>query len=293
MSIPVGPTGSIAGMPELGWAAAASARAFGVRFGIRVNDASLLPKLLDRLPPGSRACNDAGDNPICYSVVKELDPVDAQFGAGWQVFAGTQLEARTRDQIEALEVFEGLVRFDVAQHATRWTFVHAGAVGWNGRAILIPGRSLSGKSRLVQALVRAGATYYSDEYAVLDRRGRLYPFAKPLTIRRADGATDRVTANELGGTPGTRSLSVGMVVSTSYVPGAVWNPSSVSPGAGMLALLENTPRAQEAPARVMIALAGAAGVAVTLKGPRGEAEATADELLNRAMSWHSPLRDIA
>ena len=42
-------------------------------------------------------------------------------------------------------------------------------VTWGrGRAIVIPGRTFSGKSTLVAELVRAGATYYSDEYAVED-----------------------------------------------------------------------------------------------------------------------------
>jgi hypothetical protein len=31
----------------------------------------------------------------------------------------------------------------------------------------------------VAELVRAGATYYSDEFAVLDSRGRVHPFPRP------------------------------------------------------------------------------------------------------------------
>ena len=33
------------------------------------------------------------------------------------------------------------------------------------------------------ALVRAGAEYYSDEFAPLDAGGLVHPFAKPLSIR--------------------------------------------------------------------------------------------------------------
>ena len=32
-------------------------------------------------------------------------------------------------------------------------------------------------------MVRAGATYYSDEYAVIDDTGLVHPFARPLGIR--------------------------------------------------------------------------------------------------------------
>ena len=55
-------------------------------------------------------------------------------------------------------------------------FVHAGVVGWKGHAIVIPGRSRSGKTTLVAELVKAGAEYYSDEFAVLDAEGRVHPF---------------------------------------------------------------------------------------------------------------------
>jgi hypothetical protein len=34
--------------------------------------------------------------------------------------------------------------------------------------------SYSGKTTLVSELIRAGATYYSDEYAVIDERGRVH-----------------------------------------------------------------------------------------------------------------------
>ena len=67
--------------------------------------------------------------------------------------------------------------------------MHAGVVGWNGRALLLPGRTLSGKTTLVAELLRAGATYYSDELAVLDARGRVHPFPKPLAIREKGDAS--------------------------------------------------------------------------------------------------------
>jgi hypothetical protein len=42
----------------------------------------------------------------------------------------------------------------VSQRSRRLLFVHAAVVGWRGRAIVIPGRSLAGKSTLAAALVR-------------------------------------------------------------------------------------------------------------------------------------------
>jgi hypothetical protein len=79
-------------------------------------------------------------------------------------------------------VLESEIRQWVAKTAKKRTFVHAGVVNWHKRAIVIPGRSRSGKTTFVAELVKAGASYLSDEFAVLDSRGRVHPFAKPLSI---------------------------------------------------------------------------------------------------------------
>jgi hypothetical protein len=43
--------------------------------------------------------------------------------------------------------------------------------------MVLPGKSFAGKTTLVAALVRAGAEYWSDEYAVLDANGDVHPYA--------------------------------------------------------------------------------------------------------------------
>lgn len=267
---------------ETARAASASARAFGVKFGLRVNDAAVLPALLGRLPPGAHVSQKPSADALQYLVTKHTGSADNASGDAWQIYAGAQLEAETADADEALEAFEGLVRFGVALNAPRWTFVHAGAVGWKGRAILIPGTSQSGKSHLVEAMVRLGATYYSDEFAVLDRRGRLFPYTQPLALRRASGGIDRVTAEQLGGTRATGPLPVGLIVSTHFVAGATWSPEPISAGAAVLALLQHTVRAQIDSARVLAVLAATVANALALDSPRGEAGATAAALLHHA-----------
>ena len=65
-------------------------------------------------------------------------------------------------------------------------------------AIVMPGASFAGKTTMVRAWLEAGATYYSDEFAVLDRTGRVHPFARPLAIREGSTAsTRRVPAGEV------------------------------------------------------------------------------------------------
>ena len=49
------------------------------------------------------------------------------------------------------------------------------------------------------ALGRAGALYYSDEYAPLDGEGFVHPYPKPLSLRKGGGHIDHDVAS-LGGT---------------------------------------------------------------------------------------------
>jgi hypothetical protein len=111
------------------------------------------------------------------------------------------------------------------------TFLHAGVVGWEARAIVIPGRSFSGKTTLVREMLRLGATYYSDEFAVVDNSGLVHPFARPLGIREEASDTQaKYTALRLGATTGVGPLPVGMAVISEYRRGAQWRPVSLSQG---------------------------------------------------------------
>ena len=193
-------------------------------------------------------------------------------------YTGSMRFIRTLDEATAFDAFESTVRFDVAVRASRWLFVHAGAVGWHGRAIIIPAPSTHGKSRLVEALVRTGATYYSDEFAVIDRRGRVKPFAKPLTLRGASGDTRRVPVTEIGSV-GSAPLPVGLIVLTRYESGRTWRPREATPGESLLALLANTIRMRVAPGPTLKTVARVVEGAMTLEGPRGAADAMAQQVL--------------
>jgi hypothetical protein len=250
-----------------------------VRFRVRTDTPEFLDTLRAHLPPGSRASN-GDDAPFLYSF-RSGGPVDGvrNFRRYFVGYSHGVRFVRTLDEREARDAFETAVRFDVAVTSRRWVFVHAGVVGWRGRAIVVPAASMSGKSRLVEALVRAGATYYSDEFAVLDAEGRVHPFRKPLDIRTDGGPARRIAAADLGAAGRAPGLPIAVVASTRYEAGAVWRPQVSSPAAALLALFANTVRARLAPAPIMKTLARAVERAVLLEGPRGEAAPTAVALL--------------
>lgn len=261
------------------WSAGACFRSFGLRVGVRVHPPGVLPRLLERLPPGWRPSS----TPVVDQIYS-LRVGDASRGAGRavRVYAGDEQRLLTRDLDEALAAIESEIRQGIAAAAPRRTFVHAGAVGWRGRAILVPGRSRCGKTTLVAALVRRGAAYLSDEYAVLDGEGRVHPFAKPLSIRGAGGCdrhAARVPVATLGGRSAARAVPVGLVAFTAFVPGAVLELSALSPGRAVLEMLRHTVPARLRPESSLDALGAAVAGARVVAGERGDADAAAEALI--------------
>jgi hypothetical protein len=128
--------------------------------------------------------------------------------------------------------------------------------------------------------VRSGATYYSDEYAVLDERGLVHPFARALGIRDSGGRTRHVAPASLGARVGDVPLPVRMVVATEYVPRAPWSPVVMSPGERVLALFEHTVAARSRPAEALRILCAATSDARGIRSVRGEADTVADQILS-------------
>jgi hypothetical protein len=266
-------------LDRLGWAEAVSFIAFGVRIGVRVSAAELLDPLLSHLPVARKRTRSSIVDRL-YSLIgggAASRPSVRRFNL---LYGDTQQLARSLNLEELYWALESDVDFYIGQATRRRLFVHAGVVGWKGRAIVIPGRSHSGKSTLVKAFVQAGATYYSDEYAVLDQRGAVYPFPRPISLREeADKTITKITPEQLGGQTGARPLPVGLLVLTHYQPGEQWRPKALSSGRGVLAMLANALAAREQPERAFATLKKAVCKAQVLKGARGEAIQTAESIL--------------
>ncbi len=253
------------------WTAARSVALFGVRVGIRTNKAELLERLSEYFPPLWKPVFAASVDCIFSLWIGKTSHT---------LFEGGELVLKSRSKKQMYESFERRLKMYVAEMARRRVFVHAGAVGWNGKAIIIPGRSYSGKTTLVRELVRAGATYYSDEYAVLDMQGRLHPYPQPLAIRQNGSYTQKKHPVEtLGGVVGSKPLSVGLVIVSKYRENARWRPAKLTAGQGVLALLNNTVPARRKPEVVLPVLQKAVTVATILKGDRSEAEEIVHRIL--------------
>jgi hypothetical protein len=181
-----------------------------------------------------------------------------------------------------LESLGSAVRIAVAEYAVGRVFIHAGVVGWKGRAIIIPARSFKGKSTLTAELVRRGALYYSDEYAVLDKQARVHPFPKKLSLRGIKNDYDQVDhpAEALGGKVGRGHIPVGMVVITEFRKGAKWNPKVLNAGKGAMELIDNAVPIRRDPKFALPIISNAASGALIVRSKRGEAKDVAPLIID-------------
>ncbi len=169
----------------------------------------------------------------------------------------------------------------VADHAPNHVFLHAGVVAVNTQAIVLPGPSHAGKTTLVAALVRAGATYYSDEYAILQPSGLIEPYARDLQIRVPGEETQTPTPVEhLQGQAGTQPIPAATIAFIAYAPNAIWSPQPVTPGMAVLEMLRHTIPVQRTPARVLGTLTALVANATIFRTQRNEADEAAQHLLN-------------
>lgn len=264
---------------RLGWAAGISLRAYGLRIGIRSNGETVLDQVISRLPAGWKPASSPFVDTL-YSIVAASTAGRSNVRRFNLLYKGIVRLARTMDLDDLLFDLEIDLHSHVASATRQRMFLHAGVVGWRGRAIVIPGKNFSGKTSLVTALLRAGATYYSDEYAVLDTRGRVHPYPWALHIRGEGLAQPRQCPVEvLGGQAGTRPLPTALVILSEYRQGAKWRPQPLSKGHAALAMLANVISTQHRPEVMLPILGQMISGATVLKGVRGEAEEVVDSVL--------------
>jgi hypothetical protein len=245
----------------------------GVWLEVEVQDPELLPEVERILPPGWRAVREFPEDGH-LTIGRNGDGLYRVTVDGGVMIDGVPAEL-------AVQVLDAQLRAKIAVTAPDLIFVHAGVVAVDGRAIVLPGMSFSGKTTLVAALIAAGATYLSDEFAVLDAEGLVHPYAKPLSIR-GDGERrgDLTAVDVLGGQAATEPVRVALVAALTYRSGAEWAPRELTRGAGALALLGNTVPARTRPAQVLAATSRAVANARVIEGDRSEAGVTARLLLD-------------
>jgi hypothetical protein len=246
-------------------------RAYGRTVAVS-GPADSLDIVRERLPPSYRASDGEPQRRWRISVRDDM----------WRSDNDDEQLALVDNVVTASEIVLSDLELWVAEHARRHIFVHAGCVVVDGRAIVIPGRSMSGKTSLTAALIRAGASYWSDEYAVLDSHGAVRPYARRLAIRPYDGGLPRrVDAETMGAVTGRGPRPVGVVVVLRYDGEVGWDVRPLTRGQAVLQLLDNTIPARSRPRAVLTALDRATERAQCMSGTRGDADEAATIIVGK------------
>lgn len=157
--------------------------------------------------------------------------------------------------------------------------VHAGAVLFGNRAVLLPGKSFAGKSSLVAELLRRGATCLSDEYALIDGAGIVHAYPRPLLLRNGGHAQTPVLPRDLNAKAASSPARVGWILALRYQAGGAWNVEKAPQSMALLSLLQNTPHALADSPRMVDSFERAVAGAQCFEGYRGEIGNAATRIL--------------
>jgi energy-coupling factor transporter ATP-binding protein EcfA2 len=162
------------------------------------------------------------------------------------------------------------LELQVAARSTDPVFVHAGAIAIGDQGFVLPGRSGAGKTTLVLHLVEAlDATYYSDEYALLDHDAYLHPYARDPHVRASGGGRGAPTPiAKYTQRVGTVPVPVCGVLVVARVEGERWVPTPANPRDCALSLLDNAVGARTRTPAVMDAVGAVIRSAWCVKGSR-------------------------
>jgi hypothetical protein len=177
-----------------------------------------------------------------------------------------------------LLLLQQTVEEEILQHSPDFVAVHSGVVVYDDVAILLPGQSQSGKSTLVRELIARGAEYSSDEFAMIDRCGRIHPWPRALMVRDADSVQHPIPARDLGANVRSVPARAGLILFLRYDRDARFQVSPVNQSGALLGLLRNTPHTLADSPRILQPLTSVVTAAVAHEGVRGDAAQAADGL---------------
>jgi hypothetical protein len=152
-------------------------------------------------------------------------------------------------------------------------FFHAGAVALNGKGIVIPGKSFAGKTTLTKEFIKHGAIYYSDDCALINSEGLLFPYPISLAVRGENGR-EYVESKVFGSVDGVEPVKVEYVLFASYKEGKSWSPTILDSGHMTLRLLEHLffpASINQKPKEILELVAKLMGQVKIIEGVRGEA----------------------
>lgn len=192
----------------------------------------------------------------------------------------TEITARSVET--AVPLLQSAIDEAIVKQSFNLAFVHAGVVALGDVGIVLPGLSHAGKSTLVAELVRRGATYFSDEYAVVEANGPIQPYPRALMLRNGEPEQRAVLPSQLAAKVGTRGVPGRLILMLQYTPGERFRVRRMNDSEALMILLQSTPQVLAEAPHIFGPLGRLAGNAQTFTGVRGEAETAAELILAMA-----------
>lgn len=256
--------------------------AHGLRIRITTSSMELIDLAREELPPGhfEDARTDL-DVDRSYHISWEDDEP-----SGYFLTVDGERSGPFRAQEVAVERLESSLQIYVAEFAQPHLFLHAGVVQWLGMTIVLPGSSFAGKSTLTRALVNEGATYFSDEFAVLDLEGRVRPYARKLSQREGPlGPRGRIDLDAHAPVQDDRFVPplVDVVALIRYEADSVWQAERLVGGEAVIGMSEHMVAIRNRPADALQMLVNVAEHAQVYRCTRPDLES--------ALSWLRSLAD--
>ena len=162
---------------------------------------------------------------------------------------------------------------------TKLYAIHAGAVLIGGRGLLLPGSTHAGKSSLVAELLRRGARYFSDEYALIDSEGQVHSYPRPLLLRNGTPRQIPVLPEECNSSAVDSSAPVGWILVLRHHPGSFWRLVEMPKSMALLSFLQNTPHTLRETPEIVGFFERAVAGALCLSGQRAEAIDAVDQIM--------------
>lgn len=247
-----------------------SYREYGLTLSLSVD--SPIPGLVERIElPGWRRLPFSPEAPtyVVSHNPNSQDPHEARLGE--------RLVVANREESRFVSNLQTEIYGYLAEHSSSHAFIHAGAVAVDEKAFLFPGHSHAGKSTFVRALVEAGATYFSDEFGVIEiATGRIFPFPRKVMLREPERAVQLPPPSD---DVLRRGLAAGGIILLSYQAEAGLELEPCPPPRAALELFSRSVAARRLGAKLLQAYAPVVQAAPCWRGVRGEAAAAARQFL--------------
>jgi hypothetical protein len=274
-------------LDKVQWKERISFTSFGVKITVLFDCEEIVSQITPYLPPFAIITDPHEISDFTYSVIvaRETGKFNFIYRNGEQI---SKWKERGKQVLERKHIFTTLeVYFQTATAnfaVNQGVFIHAGAVAWKDKGIIIPANSYDGKTTLTAEFARLGATYFSDEYAIINHEGKLLPYPKTLSIRKPDEyeQTEK-SIEELGGKGANISDSVPVkliLLAKFRKNNKVWKPKQLTQADGVMELLKHTFPVRTFPEIVLKNLHNLTKNAIVLKGNRGEAKEFAKQIIN-------------